>query len=77
MDSLKNGKNDVYSTNEKLIILIVLARTNEKYFPEMMNMIKIFNEKGTERCNLDGLWIKIETFSKIIKEIPLDLIQKK
>jgi len=49
LDSLKNGKNDVYSTNEKLIILIVLARTNEKYFPEMMNMIKIFNEKGTER----------------------------
>ena len=76
MDSLKNGKNDVYSTNEKLIILIVLARTNEKYYPEMMNMIKIFNEKGTERCNLDGLWTKIETFSKIIKEIPLDLDSK-
>ena len=73
---LKNGKNDVYSTNEKLIILIVLARTNEKYYPEMMNMIKIFNEKGIERCNLDGLWTKIETFSKIIKEIPLDLDSK-
>ena len=70
---LKNGKNDIYSTNEKLIVLIVLARTNEKYYPEMVNMIKIFNEKGTDRCNLDGLWTKIETLSKIIKEVPLDL----
>ena len=70
---LKNGKNDLYSTNEKLIVLIVLARTNEKYYPEMVNMIKIFNEKGTDRCNIDGLWTKIETFSKIVKEVPLDL----
>ena len=70
---LKNGKNDLYSTNEKLIVLIVLARTNEKYYPEMVNMIKIFNEKGTDRCNIDGLWTKIETLSKIVREVPLDL----
>ena len=70
---IKNGKNDLYSTNEKLIVLIVLARTNEKYYPEMVNMIKIYNEKGTERCNLDGLWTKIEMFSKIVREAPLDL----
>ena len=66
-------KIDIYSTNEKLIVLIILARTDEKYYPEMEKMIKIFNEKETWDSRLDGLWTKIETLSKIVKEVPLDL----